>query len=86
MATGFAAIYIVLMALGLVWVIYRMVSYVRNQREVEARWNEEVYDEGFNAYLDELKAQNPASGDTDPARDENEADNGDKPASDGATG
>jgi hypothetical protein len=84
MATGFAAIYVVLMALGLIWVIYRMVSYVRSQREAEARWKEAMYDEGFKAYLDELKGQNSASGDANTVSDATEADNGDKPASEGA--
>jgi hypothetical protein len=45
-----------------------------------------MYDEGFKAYLDELKLQNPASGDTNAASDATETNNGDKPASDGATG
>jgi hypothetical protein len=81
MATGFAVIYVVLMALGLLWVIYRMVFYVRSQREAEARWNEAMYDEGFNAYLDGLKGQNSVSGDTNTVSNANEADNGDKPAS-----
>jgi hypothetical protein len=69
MTTGLAAIYIVLMALGLLWVISRMVLYLRNQRQMESRWNEAMYDEGFKAYLDKVKEQNPVTGSTDPAAD-----------------
>jgi hypothetical protein len=75
MTTGLTAIYIVLMALGLLWVISKTVSYVRKQRQMEARWNEAIYDEGFKAYLDKLKEQAPG---------ENETDSGDKSAPGGA--
>jgi hypothetical protein len=75
MTTGIAAIYIVLMALGLLWVICKTVSYLRKQRQMEARWNDAIYDEGFKAYLDKLKEQ---------ARGENETESGDKSAPGGA--
>ncbi len=84
MTTGLAVIYIVLMALGLLWVISKTVSYVRNQRQTESRWNEAMYDEGFKAYLDKLKEQNPGTSGTDPTPDENETDSGDKSAPGGA--
>lgn len=71
MTTGLIAIYVVLMALGLLWVISKAVSYVRKQRQMESRWNDGMYDEGFKAYLDKLKEQAP---------DENESDGGDKSA------
>jgi hypothetical protein len=69
MTTGLTAIYIVVMALGLLWVISKMVSYVRKQRQMEARWNDVMYDEGFKAYLDKLKEQNPSTSGPDPAPD-----------------
>jgi len=72
---GLEATYIAVMALGLVWVVSRIISYLRNQREMESRWNEAMYDEGFSSYLAKLKEH--ASG-------ENETDNGDKPAPGGA--
>jgi hypothetical protein len=75
MTTGLTAIYVVVMALGLLWVISKTVSYVRKQRQMEARWNDVMYDEGFKAYLDKLKEQ---------ARGENETDSGDKSAPGGA--
>jgi hypothetical protein len=75
MTTGLTAIYIVLMAMGLLWVISKTVSYVRKQRQMESRWNNAMYDEGFKAYLEKLKQQAP---------DENETDSGDKPAPGGA--
>jgi hypothetical protein len=75
MTTGLTAIYIVLMALGLLWVISKTVSYVRKQRQMESRWNDGMYDEGFKAYLDKLKEQAPG---------ENETDSGDKSAPGGA--
>ncbi len=75
MTTGLTAIYIVLMAVGLLWVISKMVSYVRSQRQMESRWNDAMYDEGFKAYLDKLKEQAPG---------ENETDSGDKSAPGGA--
>ncbi|MGO9568130.1 MAG: hypothetical protein ACLP5H_11365 [Desulfomonilaceae bacterium] len=78
MTTGLSAIYIVLMALGLLWVISRMVLYLRNQRQIESRWSEAMYDEQFKAYLDKLKEQNPVTIGNDPAPDENETDDGDK--------
>jgi hypothetical protein len=75
MTTGLTAIYIVLMALGLLRVISKTVSYVRKQRQMESRWNDAIYDEGFKAYLDKLKEQAPG---------ENETDSGDKSAPGGA--
>ena len=75
MTTGLTAIYIVVMALGLLWVISKMVSFVRNQRQRESRWNDAIYDEEFKAYLDKLKEQAPG---------ENETDSGDKSAPGGA--
>jgi hypothetical protein len=75
MTTGLEAIYIVLMAVGLLWVISKTISYVRKQRQMEARWNDMIYDEGFKDYLDKLKEQ---------ASDVNETDSGDKPAPGGA--
>jgi hypothetical protein len=86
MTTGIAAIYIFFMALGLLWIIIRMVSYVRNQREVESRWSEAMYDEGFKAYLDRLKEENPVADGGNPSPEENDTANGDKPAPDGTTG
>jgi hypothetical protein len=86
MTTGVAAIYIILMALGLLWVIARMISYVRSQREVEARWNEAMYDEGFKAYLEKLREENPAAEGIDRSHDENETDSEDKPAPGGTAG
>ncbi len=65
MTIGLAAIYIVLMALGLLWVMSRMVSYLRYQKQMEARWNEAMYDEGFQAYLDKLREQAPGGNETD---------------------
>jgi hypothetical protein len=76
MTTGLTAIYIVLMALGLLWVISKTVSYVRKQRQMESRWNDAMYDEGFKAYLDTLKEQAPV---------ENKTDSGDESAPGGAT-
>jgi hypothetical protein len=84
MTTGLTAIYIVLMAAGLLWVISKTVSYVRKQRQMESRWNNAMYDEGFQAYLDKLKEQNPGTGGADPVCDENEKDSGEKPAPGGA--
>ncbi len=75
MTTGLTAIYIVFMALGILWVISKTVSYVRKQRQMESRWNDGMYDEGFKAYLDKLKEQAPG---------ENETDSGDKSAPGGA--
>ena len=75
MTTGLTAIYIVFMALGLLWVISKTVSYVRKQRQMESRWNDGMYDEGFKAYLDKLKEQAPG---------ENETESGDKSAPGGA--
>ena len=40
MTTGLTAIYIVFMALGILWVISKTVSYVRKQRQMESRWND----------------------------------------------
>ena len=74
MTTGLTAIYIVLMALGLLWVISKTDSYMRKQRQMESRWNEAMYDEGFKAYLDTLKEQAPG---------ENETDSGDRSAPSG---
>ena len=65
MTIGLAAIYIVLMALGLLWVMSRMVSYLRYQKQMEARWNEAMYDEAFQAYLDKLREQAPGGYETD---------------------
>ena len=75
MTTGLTAIYIVFMALGILWVISKTVSYVRKQRQMESRWNDGMYDEGFKAYLDKLKEQAPG---------ENETESGDKSAPGGA--
>ena len=75
MTTGLTAIYIILMAVGLLWVISKIVSYMRKQRQMESRWNDAIYDEEFKAYLDKLKEQ---------ARGENETDSGDKSAPGGA--
>ncbi len=75
MTIGIVAIYVVIMALGLLWVVFRMVSYLRNQKQMEARWNEVMYDEGFKAYLDKLREQAPRG---------NETDNGGKSAQDSA--
>lgn len=85
MTTGIAAIYIVLMVLGLVWVIARMVSYVRNQRQVESRWSEAMYDEGFKAYLEKLKEQGPEASDAHPSEEENEKNHVDKTSPGSAT-
>lgn len=75
MTTELTAIYIVLMAVGLLWVVFKTISYVRKQRQLEARWNNVMYDDGFKDYLDKLKEQNPG---------ENETDSGDKSAPGGA--
>ncbi len=81
MTTGIAAIYIVLMVLGLLWVIVRMVSYVRSQREMRSRWDQALYDEGFKEYLEKLKEENSVSSDADPSQDKNEKSSGDEPTS-----
>ena len=75
MTTGLTAIYIILMAVGLLWVMSKTVTYIRKQRQMEARWNDMMYDDGFKAYLDKLKKQ---------ASDVNETDSGDKSAPGGA--
>lgn len=84
MTDGLTAIYIVLMAAGLLWVISKTVSYVRKQRQMESRWNNAMYDEGFKEYLDKLKEENPGTDGADPTRDEDQTDNGEKPAPGGA--
>lgn len=81
MVTGISAIYIILMGLGLLWFISRLMTYVRNQREVESRWTMAMYDDEFKAYLEKLKEQNPAASNTSSTHDETEKDNDAKPAS-----
>jgi hypothetical protein len=70
MTDGLTAIYIVLLAAGLLWVISKTVSYVRKQKQTESRWNNAMLDDGFKVYLDKLKEQNPGTGGTDPRPDQ----------------
>jgi len=41
----------------------RFIAYLRNKGEMEARWGEAMYDDGFKAYVETLKKK--ASNDTD---------------------
>ncbi len=66
-------IYIGVIVGGVVWIIYRLVIYLRKEREREMNWANLASDDDFKAYLETLKNQRskdsdeatPASTETD---------------------
>lgn len=51
--------YIAALGLGVVWVIYRLVVYLRAERERESMISAQMFsDSRFEPYLSELKARN----------------------------
>lgn len=51
--------YVGLMAMGLLWVLYRIVVFVRNQRDMDRRWGGEISEAEFAAFIEEFKRNNP---------------------------
>ena len=62
---GITVIYVGVMILGLMWIVFRVMSFLRSQKETEYRWNEAMYKDGFKAYPDELKKQLLQKNETD---------------------
>ena len=54
---GITAIYVGVMVLGLFWIVFRVKSYLRSQKETEYKWNEAMYKDEFSVYPDKLKEQ-----------------------------
>ncbi|MGB6068755.1 MAG: hypothetical protein WBG50_28430 [Desulfomonilaceae bacterium] len=54
---GITTIYVGVMVLGLLWIVFRVKSYLRSQKESEYRWDEAMYKDGFRPYPDKLKEQ-----------------------------
>jgi hypothetical protein len=52
------AVYLVLLLLGALWVGYRVIAFLRAQKERDAAWNEVMSPEELKAYLETVK-QNP---------------------------
>ncbi|MFC1836255.1 hypothetical protein ACFL2Q_16305 [Thermodesulfobacteriota bacterium] len=45
---------------GVVWIIYRIKAYVRNERDREARWAHMASNEDFRSFLQDLSAKSAA--------------------------
>jgi hypothetical protein len=50
-------VYAAVMAIGVLWIIWRAVVYFRIQKRREFLWDELTYDEHFMNFLERLKAQ-----------------------------
>jgi hypothetical protein len=50
-------VYVALMAIGVLWIILRIVIYLRIQRQRGFLWDSLAYDEQFLSYLEGLKSQ-----------------------------
>lgn len=67
--------YLVVMALGIGWVIYRIIHYLRAERERDGVSQLMFSEDRFKAYLEDLKTRNGDAADSAPPR-------GPKPSSD----
>jgi|GEM_PF-815635 len=65
--------YCLLVLVGLVWVVYRVLIYMRSERERESRWSDMLEDEDFKKYLKQLSAESKAGGDQKGAEPEDAA-------------
>ncbi len=47
--------YVGIMAVGILWVLYRVTVYVRGQRDRDRRWTGDISEDEFAAFLAEFK-------------------------------
>lgn len=67
--------YIAALGLGILWVIYRLVVYLRAERERESMISAQMFsDSRFESYLTELKARYEGNGPADPQPQQKPAD------------
>lgn len=58
--------YCLLLLAGVIWIAYRVVAYMRAERERESRWIDMFEDEDFKTYLKKLSAERETGRDKPP--------------------
>jgi hypothetical protein len=59
-------IYVLLLLLGTIWAVYRIIYFLRSQREREAMWDQMMSPEEIKAYAENLKRESASeASDTD---------------------
>jgi hypothetical protein len=48
-------LYVILVIVGIAWVMYRLRTYISQQRERESRWDEMAADDEFRSYVKDLR-------------------------------
>lgn len=48
-------LYVVLVLAGIAWVVYRLSTYISQQRDRESRWTEMASEDEFRSYLKDLR-------------------------------
>jgi hypothetical protein len=51
------SVYVASMAMGFLWIIWRIVIYVRSQKQREFLWDKLTYDESFMNFLEGVKSR-----------------------------
>jgi hypothetical protein len=60
-------IYVLLLLVGTIWAVYRIIYFLRSQREREAMWDQMMSPEEIKAYVENLKQESASKGnDTEP--------------------
>lgn len=50
-------VYVALMAIGVLWIIWRILIYLRVQKQREFLWDNPTYDEHFMNFLEGIKSR-----------------------------